>query len=151
MRYAQQMFSRLELFSRSFGVAHASSEDGKCFVTPSLICKRRICAPGQPDSAPNVYKTRWTDRLHCLVDVFFDAPAAAAARASLTVLPRRGSLKDARILKKRTYALDISSYDNKNRALLTYCTRTVDCRLRVQRCTCTVHKQLIHKKYPFYR
>ena len=53
--------------------------------------KRRICAPGQPDSAPQVYKTRWNDRLRCLVDVRFDAPASTAAGASLTVLARRGS------------------------------------------------------------
>jgi hypothetical protein len=61
--------------------------------------KRRICAPRQPDSAPRLYKTRWTDRLHCPVDVFFDAPAAAAARASLTVLSRRGSY----LLQVKTY------------------------------------------------
>ena len=91
MGYTHEVLSRLELSLRSFGVACASSGDGKCFVTPSLFCKRRICAPVQPDSAPQVYKTRWNDRLRCLVDVRFDAPDAAAARASLTVLARRGS------------------------------------------------------------
>ena len=91
MRYTNEDFLRLELFSQSVGFEYASSGDGKCFVTPSLFCKRRICVPVQPDSAPQVYKTRWTDRLRCLVDIRFDVPAAAAARASLTVLARRGS------------------------------------------------------------
>jgi len=103
MRYTNEDFLRLELFSQSVGFEYASSGDGKCFVTPSLFCKRRICAPGQPDSTPQVYKTRWTDRLRCLVDIRFDVPAAAAARASLTVLPWRGSSKDELILKK-TYS-----------------------------------------------
>ena len=92
MGYTHEVLSRLELSLRSSGVACASSGDGKCFVTPSLFCKRRICAPVQPDSAPQVYKTRRrTDRLHCLADICFDAPAATAVRASLTVLARRGS------------------------------------------------------------
>ena len=90
MGYTHEVLSRLELSLRSSGVACASSGDGKCFVTPSLFCKRRICAPVQLDSAPQVYKTRWNDRLRCLVDVSFDAPASTAARASLTVLARRG-------------------------------------------------------------
>jgi len=112
MRYTHEVFLRSELFPRSFDVAYASSGDGKCFVTPSLFCKRRICAPGQPDSAPQLYKTRWNDHLRCLVDVRFDAPAASAARASLTALPRCGSSKDELILLKNVllYALTSCSF-----------------------------------------
>ena len=112
MRYTNEDFLRLELFSQSVGFEYASSGDGKCFVTPSLFCKRRICAPGQPDSAPQLYKTRWNDHLRCLVDVRFDAPAASAARASLTALPRCGSSKDELILLKNVllYALTSCSF-----------------------------------------
>jgi hypothetical protein len=54
----------------------------------SVLQTTNLCAG---HSAPQVYKTRRTDLLHCLVDVLFGAPDAAAARASLTVLARRGS------------------------------------------------------------
>ena len=100
----------------------ASSGDGKCFVSvvkkQQRRRKRRICAPGQPDSALQVYKTRRTDRLHCLVDVRFDAPAAATARASLTVLARRDSCKDQLILIKTYYALTACSYARPYKSLL---------------------------------
>ena len=54
----------------------------------SVLQTTNLCAG---HSAPQVYKTRRTDRLHYIVDVFFDAPVATAARASMTALPPRGS------------------------------------------------------------
>ena len=56
MGYTHEVLSRLELSLRSFGVACASSGDGKCFVTPSLFCKGESKMPIKRASKKNKKK-----------------------------------------------------------------------------------------------
>jgi len=63
---------------RSFDVAYASSGDGKWFVTPSLFCKRRICArvKERRDCAQRVSNARQCVRWHYLERELERAPPA---------------------------------------------------------------------------
>ncbi|EEH59527.1 uncharacterized protein MICPUCDRAFT_64996 [Micromonas pusilla CCMP1545] len=51
--YSRSFFTSLTV-SMKFRLRVRELRRRQMFVTPSLFCKRRICAPGQPDSAPQV-------------------------------------------------------------------------------------------------